>query len=346
MSDLPQYRKTLASLPKEKFLFGPSPITLLPNLSKALGGKVNLYAKREDCNSGLAYGGNKVRKLEYLVADAKAKGCDTLVSVGGVQSNHTRAVTAVAVASGLKAVTVQEKWVPIDPPLYAETGNILLSRLMGGDVRCNSETFDIGHKAATEAAFKDVQDKGGKPYYIPAGASDHPLGGVGFTNWVVEVAEQEASLGIFFDTIVVCSVTGSSHAGTVVGAVAEGRKRKVIGIDASGKPDATKAQVLKIARNTAKLLDEKLEIKEEDVILDERFHAGIYGIPDDETIAAMKLAAQTDAFITDPVYEGKSMAGMIQLVKEGAIKEGSNVLYIHLGGQPALNAYSSYFPHD
>lgn len=181
--------------------------------------------------------------------------------------------------------------------------------------------------------------------YIPAGASDHPLGGLGFTNWVVELAKQEKELGVFFDVVIVCSVTGSSHAGTVVGAVAEGRKRKIIGIDASGKPEATRNQVLKIARNTAALLDERLEIKEEDVILDDRFHAGIYGIPDDETIAAMKLAAQTDAFITDPVYEGKSMAGMIRLVKEGAIKEGSNVLYIHLGGQPALNAYSSYFPH-
>ncbi|WWD15641.1 1-aminocyclopropane-1-carboxylate deaminase [Kwoniella shandongensis] len=345
MSDLPKYRQTLASLPKENFLFGPSPISYLPNLTKELGGQVKIYAKREDCNSGLAYGGNKVRKLEYLVADAKAKGCDTLVSVGGVQSNHTRAVTATAVASGLKAVTVQEKWVPIDPPLYAETGNILLSRLMGGDVRLNQETFDIGHKAATEAAFKDVQDKGGKPYYIPAGASDHPLGGVGFTNLIVEVAEQEKALGVFFDIILVCSVTGSSHAGSIVGAVAEGRKRKVIGIDASGKPEATKKQVLRIATNTAKLLDESLEIKEEDVVLDERFHAGIYGIPDDETIAAMKLAASTDALITDPVYEGKSMAGLIQLIKEGSIKPGSNVLYLHLGGQPALNAYSSYIPH-
>ncbi|OCF31484.1 1-aminocyclopropane-1-carboxylate deaminase [Kwoniella heveanensis BCC8398] len=347
MTSVPKYQEKLASIPKENFLFGPSPISYLPGLTKALGDQVKIYAKREDCNSGLAYGGNKVRKLEYLVADAKAKGCDTLVSVGGVQSNHTRAVTATAVASGLKAVTVQEKWVPIDPPLYSETGNILLSRLMGGDVRLNQETFDIGHKAATEAAFKDVQDKGGKPYYIPAGASDHPLGGLGFVNMVVEVAEQEKALGIFFDTIIICSVTGSSHAGTLVGAVAEGRKRKVIGIDASGKPEATRAQVTRIARNTAQLLDaEGLEIKDEDVVLDERFHAGIYGIPDDSTIEAMKLGANTDAFITDPVYEGKSLAGMIQLIKEGSIKAGSNVLYIHLGGQPALNAYSSYLPHD
>lgn len=344
----PTYLKTLRSIPKSNFLFGPSPIQFLPRLTQSLSpdGKVKIYAKRDDCNSGLAYGGNKVRKLEYLVADALAKGCDTLVSVGGVQSNHTRAVTAVATASGLKAVTVQEKWVPIDPPLYDKTGNILLSRLMGGDVRLNSEGFHIGHKEATKAAVNEVVTKGGKPYYVPAGASDHDLGGLGFTNFVVELADQEKLLGVFFDTLVVCSVTGSSHAGLIVGAVAEGKGRKVIGIDASAKADATKAQVARIARSTAKMLDPDLEIPDEAIVLDERFHEGIYGIPGPTTIEAMKLAARTDALITDPVYEGKSMAGMIQLVKEGAISAGSNVLYVHLGGQPALNAYSNYFEQD
>ncbi|KAI4293791.1 tryptophan synthase beta subunit-like PLP-dependent enzyme, partial [Schizophyllum commune Loenen D] len=252
-------------------------------------------------------------------------------------------VTAVAAASGLKAVTVQEKWVPIDPPLYDKTGNILLSRIMGGDVRLNEEGFDIGHKEATRKALEDVRGGGGKPYYIPAGASDHPLGGLGFTNIVLEIAEQEKALGVFFDTVIVCSVTGSSHAGLIVGAVAEGKGRKVIGIDASGKPEATKAQVARIARATATLLDPSLTIPDEAIILDERFHEGIYGIPGPSTMAAIATAAQTDAMITDPVYEGKSMAGLIKLVEEGSIKEGSNVLYVHLGGQPALNAYSSYF---
>lgn len=192
-------------------------------------------------------------------------------------------------------------------------------------------------------AMQGVTDKGGKPYYVPAGASDHELGGLGFTNFVVELAEQEKRMGVYFDTLIVCSVTGSSHAGLLTGAVAEGKGRKVIGIDASGKPAETKDQVARIARRTAKLLDPGLEIPDEAIILDERFHEGIYGIPGPSTIEAMKLAAQTDALITDPVYEGKSMAGMVQLIKEGTIAKGSNVLYVHLGGQPALNAYSSYF---
>jgi 1-aminocyclopropane-1-carboxylate deaminase len=172
---------------------------------------------------------------------------------------------------------VQEKWVPIDPPLYDKTGNILLSRLMGGDVRLNNEPFHIGHKTATKQAMDDVAQKGGKPYYVPAGASDHELGGLGFTNFVVELAEQEKQLGVFFDTLIVCSVTGSSHAGLVVGAVAEGKGRKVIGIDASAKCDATRDQVTRIARATALLLDADLKIPDEAVILDERFHEGVYG---------------------------------------------------------------------
>jgi 1-aminocyclopropane-1-carboxylate deaminase len=181
---------------------------------------------------------------------------------------------------------------------------------------------------------------------------------MGFTNLILEIAAQESSMGVFFDTLIICSVTGSSHAGCIVGAVAEGRKRKIIGIDASAKPAATRAQVLRIARNTAKMLDEDLEIMEEDVILDERFHAGVYGIeamkcesqagllPVRSGTGLIIVAASTDSMITDPVYEGKSMAGMIQLIKEGSIEAGSDVLYIHLGGQPALNAYSSYFPHN
>ena len=172
---------------------------------------------------------------------------------------------------------MQEKWVPIDPPLYDKTGNILLSRLMGGDVRLNNEPFHIGHKTATKQAMDDVTQKGGKPYYVPAGASDHELGGLGFTNFVVELAEQEKQLGVYFDTLIVCSVTGSSHAGLVVGAVAEGKGRKVIGIDASAKCDATREQVTRIARATASLLDADLKIPDEAVILDERFHEGVYG---------------------------------------------------------------------
>ncbi|KAF2767915.1 1-aminocyclopropane-1-carboxylate [Teratosphaeria nubilosa] len=304
----PPYLQKLKSIPKQPFLFGPSPIQFLPRLSESLSPNhtVRIWAKRDDCNSGLAYGGNKIRKLEYLVADALAQNATHLVSVGGIQSNHTRAVTAAAAATGLHAVTVQQKWVPISPPLYDRTGNILLSRLMGGDVRLNDEGFSIQHRDATKAAMSDVVKAGGRPYYVPAGASDHPLGGLGFVGFVVELAAQERELGVFFETLVVCSVTGSSHAGLIVGAVAEGRHRRIIGIDASGKPVETKAQVTRIARDTAKLLDPGLEIPDEAVVLDERFHEGVYGVPGEGTLEAMRFVAGLEALITDPVYEGKT----------------------------------------
>src|SRR5438093_7534385 len=221
----------LDDFPRQPLLFGPSPIHRLERLTAHLGGAA-LWAKREDCNSGLAFGGNKMRKLEYLVADALAQGCDTLVSIGGVQSNHTRQVAAAAARVGLKCVLVQEHWVDWPDVVYDRVGNIQLSRLMGADVRLDPAEFGIGFKESWEQALADVEAAGGTPYAIPAGASDHELGGLGFARWAQEVAEQETALGVFFDTIVVCSVTGSTQAGMIAGFAAQYRPRRVIGIDA------------------------------------------------------------------------------------------------------------------
>ncbi|MEV0681906.1 1-aminocyclopropane-1-carboxylate deaminase [Actinosynnema sp. NPDC050436] len=328
----------LADFARFPLTFGPSPVHPLERLTRHLGGAA-VWAKREDCNSGLAYGGNKTRKLEYLVADALATGCDTLVSIGGVQSNHTRQVAAAAARAGLGCVLVQESWVDWPDAVYDRVGNILLSRLMGADVRLVEAGFGIGVKPAWEQAIEDVRAAGGTPYAIPAGASDHPLGGLGFAGWAAEVERQEAELGVRFDTVVVCSVTGSTQAGMVAGFAGSGRR--VIGIDASAAPDATRAQVTRIAQATGSLLD--VEVPDADVLLDERFHEGVYGLPGESTVEAMKLGARLEGMITDPVYEGKSLAGLVDLVASGEIPRDSTVLYAHLGGQPALNAYSSLF---
>jgi 1-aminocyclopropane-1-carboxylate deaminase len=328
----------LDRFPRQPLLFGPSPIHPLERLTAHLGG-ARLWAKRDDCNSGLAYGGNKTRKLEYLVADALAKGCDTLVSIGGVQSNHTRQVAAVAARMGLRAVLVQERWVDWPDVTYDRVGNIQLSRLMGADVRLVEAGFGIGFKESWEQALADVREAGGVPYAIPAGASDHPLGGLGFASWAAEVERQEAELGVFFDTIVVCSVTGSTQAGMIAGFAGQSRPRRVIGIDGSARPAETHAQVARIARATAELIEVGRDLRDDEIVLDDRYHAGVYGIPDEQTLEAMRLAARLEAMITDPVYEGKSMAGMIDLVVRGEIEQESNVLYAHLGGQPALSAY-------
>src|SRR5438874_1730256 len=199
---------SLESFDRVPLLFGPSPIHPLERLAEHLGGRVETWAKREDCNSGLAYGGNKTRKLEYLAADALAQRCDTLVSIGGVQSNHTRQVAAVAARLGLGGVLVQEHWGEWPDVVYDKVGNILLSRIMGADVRLSDAGFDIAFRPSWEEAIASVEAAGGKPYAIPAGAADHPLGGLGFARWAGALAEQEAELGVCFDTVVVGSVTG------------------------------------------------------------------------------------------------------------------------------------------
>jgi 1-aminocyclopropane-1-carboxylate deaminase len=324
-------------------LFGPSPVHRLERLSQHLGGSVEIWAKRDDCNSGLAYGGNKTRKLEYLAAEALAQGCDTLVSIGGVQSNHTRQVAAVAAHLGFKCVLVQEHWVEWDDPAYEHVGNILLSRIMGADVRLSDAGFDISFRPSWEEALGSVEESGGKPYAIPAGASDHPLGGLGFAGWAEEVAAQERELGVFFDTVVVCSVTGSTQAGMIAGFAAQEVPRTVLGIDGSATVEQTWAQIARIARRTADAIELGRELRDEEIILLDEWHAGTYGIPDEKTLDAIRLCAGLEGDLTDPVYEGKSMPALIDLVSDERIASGSKVLYAHLGGQPALNAYSHAF---
>ena len=332
----------LSDFPRYQLTFGPSPVHPLERLTAHLGG-ARIWAKREDCNAGLAYGGNKVRKLEYLVPDALAQGADTLVSIGGVQSNHTRQVAAVAAKLGLKAVLVQEHWVDWPDVTYDRVGNIQLSRIMGADVRLVDAGFGIGVKPSWELALEEVRARGGVPYAIPAGASDHRLGGLGFANWADEVREQEQQLGVFFDTIIVCSVTGSTHAGMIAGFAGQDRPRRVIGIDASAKLGETRAQVAKIARATAELIGLGRELREDEITVLPGWAGERYGVPDQSTLDAIRLLGRLEGIIIDPVYEGKSMAGLIDLVRDGEIDKHSTVLYAHLGGQPALSAYGSLF---
>lgn len=321
-------------------MFGPTQIERLERLSACLGDGVEIYAKREDCNSGLAFGGNKIRKLEYLIPDAIAQNCDTLVTIGGVQSNHTRQVAAVAAKIGMKCRLVQESWVPFNDAVYDRVGNILMSRVMGAEIELVDEGFDIGIRESWENALEDVKANGGKPYAIPAGASVHKFGGLGYVGFAEEVRAQEKELGFGFDFIVVCTVTGSTHAGMAVGFAADGRSQQVIGIDASATPEQTRDQVLDIARKTADLVGLGREICEDDIVLKTEYAYPAYGVPSDETNDAIRLCARMEGMMTDPVYEGKSMQGLIDLVRKGVFPAGSKILYAHLGGVPAINGYS------
>jgi 1-aminocyclopropane-1-carboxylate deaminase len=252
-------------------------------------------------------------------------------------------VAAVAAKIGMKCRLVQESWVPHEDAIYDRVGNILLSRVMGADVRLVDEGFDIGIRQSWEDALADVKAKGGKPYPIPAGASVHKFGGLGYVGFAEEVRAQEKELGFKFDYIVVCTVTGSTHAGMVVGFAKDGRERRVIGIDASATPQQTKAQVLQIARDTARLVELGRDIADDDVVLLEEYAYPKYGVPSEETKDAIRLSARLEGMITDPVYEGKSMQGMIDLVNKGYFPAGSKVLYAHLGGAPAINGYAYAF---
>ena len=297
-------------------------------------------------SSGLAFGGNKTRKLEYIVPDVLAQGADTLVSIGGFQSNHTRQVAAVAAHLGLKCRLVQEKWVHWDDPVNDKVGNILLSRIMGADVRLDQSGFDIGIRQSWEEAIAEVEAKGGKPYAIPDGASEPPLGGLGFANWAFEVAAQEEQLGVFFDTIVVCTVTGSTHAGMIAGFAAledlTGRKRRVLGIDASATLARTIDQVARIARNTAALIELGRDLRDDEITVLEGWAGDLYGIPwSRPSRRSGSAAARGDDH--RPRLRGEVDGRPGRPGHQWRNPSDSTVLYAHLGGQPALNAYSGIF---
>lgn len=230
------------------------------------------------------------------------------MSIGGVQSNHTRQVAAVAAKLGLKARLVQESWVDWPDAVNDRVGNILLSRIMGAEVELVGAGFGIGFKESWENALAEIRAGGGIPYPIPAGASDHRLGGLGFVNWAAEVQRQERQLGIFFDTVVVCSVTGSTHAGMIAGFAGQDRPRRVIGIDASAKLDETHAQVDRIARNTAELIGLGRELREDEISVLAGWAGDHYGIPIASTLEAIRLTGSLEGVIIDPVYEGKYSA--------------------------------------
>jgi len=326
---------------REPLTFGPSPLQPLPRLSRALGGDVEIWAKRDDCNSGLAYGGNKTRKLEFLVPDARAKGCDTLVSIGGTQSNHTRQVAAVAARCGFRCHLIQGTWVDWDDPHYPRGGNLLLSRVLGADIEISREPFGIGIRESWEAALETLRRRGAKPYAIPAGASDHPLGGLGYAAFAEELLAQEMELGFAFDWLIVASGSGSTQAGMVAGMAKAGRARRVVGIDITARPAETRNAVWKIAQQTAEQIGLGRPLEEDEVVLEEAYAAPAYGIPAPGTLAAIRLAAREEGLLTDPVYEGKSMQALIDMVRRGRFAAGARVLYVHLGGVPALDAYAS-----
>ena len=329
----------LAKFPRRGYVKEPTPIEYLPNLSKALGNKVNVYMKRDDLLPGCA-GGNKTRKLDFAIADALAQGADTVITCGAVQSNHCRLTLAWAVHEGLDCHLVLEERVKGSYNPEA-SGNNFLYHLLG----VKSITVVPGGSPMMEEMEKvaeKLRAQGKKPYIIPGGASNH-IGALGYVSCAQEIMQQMFEMGLNFDHVVVPSGSAGTHAGMIAGFYGNNMDVPMIGIDVSRPGDVEAAIVHKLAQETLDYIGTGVKLPEEKVVCFGDYYQPGYSIPNDGMVEAVKMVARTEAILLDPVYSGKAMAGMIDLVRKDFFPKGANVLFLHTGGSPALYAYLPTF---
>lgn len=325
----------LARFPRARFAHLPTPLEPAPRLGEALGG-VNLFVKRDDC-TGLAGGGNKTRKLEFLVGDALAKGADTLVTQGAVQSNHVRQTAAAAARFGLACEVILETRTGSKAEDYNENGNVLLDRLLGATLRTVPGGSDMN--AALEETAQAVRDRGGKPYVIPGGGSN-AIGALGYADCARELMVQADAMGLKIDQIVTATGSAGTQAGLVTGLSVIGADVPVLGIGVRAPKEAQEANVFKLAQATAELLGHPDRVTREQVVADCDYVGEGYGLVDQAVIDALKLAARTEGLLLDPVYSGKAMKGLIALAAQGRF-EGQTVVFLHTGGAQGLFGYQS-----
>lgn len=327
----------------------PTPLEAMPRLAEHLGGP-RLLVKRDDC-TGLAIGGNKTRKLEFLLGEALAQGATTVVTVGGVQSNHCRQTAAAAARLGLKCELILPHLSRYDSSTYNDGGNVLLDRLLGARLHVTKDA--AAATARTAEVLDEVQKRGETAYFIPAGGST-PLGALGYVDAAFELAEQCGQHNLKIDYIVVTTGSCTTHAGLVVGLAGVEQASKgdlsprLIGMSVYQRREAALATVKQKARDTAQLLGldaaaiERLNLDERIVVNDDYLGAG-YGEPTDAMVEAVGLAARYEGLLVDPVYTGKTLSGLVDLVRRGFFKLSDNVLFWHTGGTPALFAYREAF---
>ncbi|OHE96270.1 1-aminocyclopropane-1-carboxylate deaminase [Colletotrichum orchidophilum] len=330
-----------SEIPRVRLLYDrPIDIERLDRLAKLEGiSTTSLWIARDDCNSGLAFGGNKVRKLEYVLADAINQGADTLVTTGGTQSNHMRQTAAAAAKLGLKVALFPVDVVPSGDPEYKYAGNIQLNEILG------AETFPAN--TSQDDVISALTTRGRKPYVIPAGASTHPLGGLGYARWAFELLDQEDRLGEPLGHIIVVAVgSGSTLGGMVAGfKLAQqlgrnGARKRLVGYSILRKPEQDVAGlVLDIARTTAEKIGlDPASITKDDFEIDYDYLGGSYGHLDERTADGIKTLARAEGILTDPVYTGKAFTGLLHTAKQGGF-DGNATLFLHTGGQAALSAY-------
>jgi L-cysteate sulfo-lyase len=323
----------LSKYPRVRLGNFPTPIERLDRLSKLFG--VNLFAKRDD-ETGLAGGGNKIRKLEYLIGDAIEKGADTIVTQGAVQSNHVRQTVAACAKMGLNCRVILEKRVSAVSQRYSSTGNVFLDYLLGVEsVRVVEGGTDMNKEMQLEAEI--VIKNGGKPYIVPGGGSNE-IGALGYVGAALEIAEQSNQMGIDFNHVIVTSGSSGTHAGLAVGFKSINAKVNLMGISIRQPEDI---QLKKIAEE-AKKIAEFLEVQSlnlEEIKVNGDYIGGGYGIANEETLEAIKLAAQYEGMLLDPVYTGKCFAGLVDLICKGQFSKDENILFMHTGGVFGLFAY-------
>ncbi|MEI6418930.1 MAG: D-cysteine desulfhydrase [Sphingomonadales bacterium] len=324
----------LARLPRRRYTPGMTPIEPMPHLSKALGG-AELWIKRDDM-LGLAGGGNKTRKLEFLVADAMAQGADTLITVGAPQSNHCRLTAAAAAREGLACHLVIEERVPGSFDSAALGNNQLFDLLGVASITMVKAGTDLAAAMADVAAR--VKAAGGHPYVIPGGGSN-PLGALGYVACALEIKAQSFDMGVAFDRVVVASGSAGTHAGLLAGLVALNAGTPVTGINVRRPRAEQEANVHALAVATAAFLGTPAPARDAVVALDEWVGPG-YSLPTADMVAAVKLLAAKEGVLLDPVYSGKAMAGLIALVRRGEIRADERVLFVHTGGAPSLSAFA------
>ena len=325
----------LAKFPRARFAHLPTPLEAAPRLAQALGLK-QLYIKRDDC-TGLAGGGNKTRKLEFLVGEALAQGADTLITQGAVQSNHVRQTAAAAARFGLSCEIILEERTGSKAADYNGSGNVLLDRLLGASIRNVPVGTDMN--AELSSAAEAVQARGGKPYIIPGGGSN-PIGALGYVDCVIELVRQADAQGIVIDRIVTATGSAGTHAGLVAGLALIGADIPVLGIGVRAPQAAQEANVHKLAVETAALLGHADRVSREMTVANCDYVGAGYGLIDEAVIDALKLAARTEGLLIDPVYTGKAMKGLIALSKQGFFGD-ETVVFLHTGGAQGLFGYHS-----
>ncbi|MBI4182741.1 MAG: D-cysteine desulfhydrase [Proteobacteria bacterium] len=328
----------LSRFPRLRFAHLPTPLEPMPNLSRLLGGPA-LYIKRDDC-TGLATGGNKTRKLEFLMADALAKGADTILTQGALQSNHARQTVAAATRLGLACELLFEKRVKGPDDDYLRSGNVFLDRLYGA--RTREYPADTDMNKALEEVAEEVRKKGGKPYVVPGGGSN-PVGALGYVNCAIELVTQANDMGLRIDRVVHATGSAGTQAGLVTGLEAIRSGIPVLGIGVRAPRAKQEENVYRLCQATAEFLGVKGAVARETVVANSDYVGGGYGVPTEGMIEAVKLTARHEAILLDPVYSGKAMAGLIDLVRKGEFKGSETVVFLHTGGSVGLFAYLRAF---